>query len=187
MRSRDHLGPPHRPTMQHCCSHHATESVSGGTGGIRLGTISVGKISTHLQFWCGAIRHRKLQHPPTLVDNQSCGTLAGSNCEQYQLIRDKKKTGAWPRRRQQQQQQQQQQDLATAATEDAQIAQKNFVGKILTLNGKAKLSPHTPPPPLWQLATTRQQLVIAGGCPLEGQKKPVPQESCARVGDDKTT
>ena len=42
----------------------------------RRGNFREGEISTHLQFWCGAIRH---------------ATLAGPNLERYQLIGDEHK------------------------------------------------------------------------------------------------
>ena len=70
-----------------------TSTGGGGSSGDNFGgenfNTSPILVSTRLQFWCRAIRHRKFKHPWFLVDNLLCETLA--DLEQYQLIRDKQK------------------------------------------------------------------------------------------------
>ena len=92
------------------------------SGQVRRGKVREAKISTHLQFWCRAIRRGKLQHPRPSVP---CGqavvcNVGGPNLEQDQLIRDKTKEQG-PRR-------------MHKGAGRAPNCRKNFVEKISTPN-----------------------------------------------------
>ena len=111
-------------------------TVGGGGGSTSGGKLREGKISAHLQFWCGAIGRGKLQHPqkmrPFLHSNQpnkhsrgrptshSQASKMNGRDEQTDCQQQRNNTWLPPERMHKEQ-------------EVPQIAQKKFGGKLSTL------------------------------------------------------